>query len=74
MKTRYYIEKCEDKIEMFEVIIETAPNAILIHRKLKFIYANKKATELFNLGNSSQIIGKPVENFVNLNKDVIGLQ
>ncbi|MCB2289837.1 PAS domain-containing sensor histidine kinase [Clostridium sp. CS001] len=72
IKTKYYIKKCEDKLEMFEAIIESAPNAILIHRKLKFIYANNKAKELFNLDNNSEIIGKPVENFVNLNKDVIG--
>lgn len=72
IKTKYYIKKCEDKLEMFEAIIETAPNAILIHRKLKFIYANSKAKELFNLDNNSEIIGNRVDNFVNLNKDVIG--
>lgn len=73
IKTKYYIKQCEDKLEMFEAIIETSPNAILVHRKLKFIYANNKAAELFDLESSSEIIGKPVENFVDLNKDAIGL-
>jgi PAS domain S-box-containing protein len=74
IKTKYYISQCEDKLEMFEAIIEASPNAILIHRKLKFIYANNKVTELLNLESSSEIIGKPVENFIKLNKDVIGLE
>lgn len=74
IKAKYYINKCEDKLEMFEAIMETSPNAILIHRKLKCIYANNKVTELFNLDSTLEVIGKPVENFVNLNKDVIGLK
>lgn len=72
MKIKHYINECEHKLEMFEAIIESSPNAILIHRKLKFIYANNKATELFDLENSSEIIGKSVGEFVNLNKDEIG--
>lgn len=74
IKTKYYIKQREEKLEMFEAIIEASPNAVLVHRKLKFIYANNKVTELFDLESSSEIIGKPVENFVSLNKDVIGLE
>ena len=74
IKTKYYIKQREEKLEMFEAIIEASPNAVLVHRKLKFIYANNKVTELFDLESSSEIIGKPVENFVNLNKGVIGLE
>ena len=66
------IKERDYKLEMYEAIIEASPNAILIHRKLKFIYANSKVTELFDLEDSSEIIGKSVEDFVNLNKDVIG--
>ena len=74
IRTKYYIKQREEKLEMFEAIIEASPNAVLVHRKLKFIYANNKVTELFDLESSSEIIGKPVENFVNLNKGVIGLE
>lgn len=74
VKTKHYIKQYEYKLEMFEAIIDASPNAIFIHRKLKFIYANNKAAELFNLESSSEIIGKPVESFVSLNKEVIGLE
>jgi PAS domain S-box-containing protein len=66
------IKERDYKLEMYEAIIEASPNAILIHRKLKFIYANSKVTELFDLEDPSSLIGKSVEDFVNLNKDVIG--
>ncbi|MEK6264772.1 MAG: PAS domain-containing protein, partial [Clostridium sp.] len=66
------IKEREDKLEMYEAVIEASPNAILIHRKLKFIYANSKVTELFDLEDPSSLIGKSVEDIVNLNKDVIG--
>lgn len=72
IKIKYYINKLEYKLEMFEAIMESSPNAILVHKKLKFIYANNKAAELFNLENSRSIIGKPVENFIDLNKNAIG--
>jgi len=74
IKTKHYLKQCEEKLQMFEAIIEASPNAVLVHRKLKFIYANNKVTELFDLESSSEIIGKSVENFVSLNKDVIGLE
>ncbi|MGK0465070.1 ATP-binding protein [Clostridium sp.] len=66
------IKEREYTLEMYEAIIEASPNAIFIHRKLKFIYANSKVKELFDLEDSSELIGNPVEDFINLNKDVIG--
>jgi PAS domain S-box-containing protein len=74
IKIKYYINEREDKIQMFEAIMESSPNAILVHKKLRLIYANNKVMELFNLKTSAEIIGKPLENFINLNKEVIGAE
>jgi len=74
IKNKYYINEREEKIEMFEAIMESSPNAILVHKKLKLIYANNKVTELFNVETSEEIIGKPLENFIDLNKDTIGVE
>ena len=74
IKIKNYINELKYKLEMFEAIMETSPNAILVHKKLKLIYANNKVKELFDLEDSTEIIGKPLENFINLNKDVIGLE
>jgi PAS domain S-box-containing protein len=73
-KAKQYISEGENKLEMFEAIMETSPNAIMVHRKLKVIYANNKITELFDLKSSSEIIGRPLEDFMNLNKDAIGTE
>ncbi|WBW97030.1 PAS domain-containing sensor histidine kinase [Oceanirhabdus sp. W0125-5] len=70
-KERKYIKK-DNRIELFEEIIESAPNAVFVHRKLKFIYLNKKAAEIFGYKDPSEIIGRNVEDFVKFNIDVIG--
>lgn len=74
IKIKYYTNECEYKLEMFEAIIEATPNAIIVHRRLKVIYANNKVTELFDLESSSEVIGRPLENFMNLNREVIGAE
>lgn len=74
IKIKYYINEHESKLEMFEAIMEASPHAILVHRRLKIIYANNKVTELFDLESSSKVIGRPLEEFINFNKDVIGAQ
>ncbi|MCM1991601.1 ATP-binding protein [Oceanirhabdus seepicola] len=72
VKERSYIKEIEDKLEMLEAIIEAAPNAVFVHKKLNFIYADSKAVELFGFKNPSEIVGKPVDDFVKLNTEVIG--
>lgn len=72
IKMKAYTNGIEERLCMFEEIVEESPNAIFVHRKLEFKYLNKKATELFGLKNSKNIIGKPVENFVKFNMDAVG--
>ncbi|WFD11496.1 PAS domain-containing sensor histidine kinase [Tepidibacter hydrothermalis] len=72
LKTKAYIKEIEDKLCLFEEIVETSPNAIFVHRKLKFEYLNKKAADVFGLKNQKDAVGKPVEKFVKFNIDEIG--
>ncbi|MEJ8553129.1 PAS domain-containing sensor histidine kinase [Tepidibacter sp. Z1-5] len=72
IKIKSYINKMENKLCLFEEIVESSPNAIFVHRKLEFKYLNKKAAEIFGFENAQDVIGKPVENFVKFNIDAIG--
>jgi len=72
VKTKDYISKIEDKLKLLEAIIEASPNAVFVHRKLKFKYLNEKASEIFRFKNPEDIIGKPVEDFVKFNMDAVG--
>lgn len=71
-KTKSYIEELEDKVEMYEAIIEASPNAVFVHKKLNFIYTNTKGAEFLDLKKPSELIGKHLERFIKLNKPVIG--
>jgi hypothetical protein len=46
--------------ERFRVVVENAPDAIIIQTGGRFAYVNRTAVELFGAGASSDLIGKPV--------------
>lgn len=72
VKVKTYVSKMEDKLQLLEEIIEASPNAVFVHRKLEFKYLNKKASEIFGFKNPEEVIGKPVEDFIKFNMDVVG--
>ncbi|CAH2214932.1 PAS domain-containing sensor histidine kinase [Tepidibacter aestuarii] len=72
LKSKDYINKMEDKLDLLEEIIESSPNAVFVHRKLEFKYLNKKAAAIFGFQNPEEVVGKPVEDFVKFNIDAIG--
>ncbi|MCM1991602.1 PAS domain-containing sensor histidine kinase [Oceanirhabdus seepicola] len=72
VKSKSKINKTMDRLEMLEAIIEAAPNAVFVHKKLNYIYSDSKAAELLGLKNPSEIVGKPVDDFVKLNTEIIG--
>lgn len=67
-----YIKKYKENEKTYYQILESLPNAILVHKQLKFIYANKMGAKFFNLEKTEDLIGRKVEEFVKLNLDVIG--
>jgi len=68
IKMKSHIQKVESRLELLEEVLESAPNAVFVHRKLKFTYLNKKAAEFFGIENPENIIGKPVEDYVKINE------
>ncbi len=72
IKMKSHIDKVESRLELLEEVLESAPNAVFVHRKLKFTYLNKKAAELFGIENPENIIGKPVEDYVKINLKAVG--
>lgn len=58
--------------ETYKQILESLPNAVLVHKKLKFTFANTKGAEFFNVKKPEDLIGKSLEDFIRLNTDAIG--
>lgn len=46
--------------EMFQTIVESAPDAIFVHRDGLFAYLNNHALELFGAKSQKDLLGKPV--------------
>lgn len=68
------LEKFKEDKKVFDKVIEVLPNAVFIHKKLKFIYANKEGAKFFNLEDPKDLIGRSVNDFVKLNTEIIGEQ
>lgn len=66
------IKKYKENKKIYHQILESLPNAVLVHKQLKFIYANKMGAKFFNLEKTEDLIGRKVEEFVKLNLDAIG--
>lgn len=66
------IKKYKENEKIYHQILESLPNAVLVHKQLKFIYANKMGAKFFNLEKAEDLIGRKVEEFVKLNLDAIG--
>ena len=47
--------------ERYRILVESSPDAILLHRNGTFLYANDAAVRLFGAENAEQLIGQPVE-------------
>lgn len=61
-------EKHIQSEKRFKTLVEAAPEAIFIQTKGQFAYLNPAALKLFRAENDSQLIGKPVTDFISLGK------
>ena len=50
--------------ERYRILVETSPDAILLHRDGVFLYANNAALRLFGAESTDQLVGQPVESTV----------
>ncbi|WP_428568295.1 MAG: PAS domain S-box protein [Solidesulfovibrio sp. DCME] len=48
----------------YQLVVENAPDAILIHDASRFVFANEEAARLFGAASAEDIIGRPVMDFV----------
>ncbi|MCY6369170.1 PAS domain-containing sensor histidine kinase [Clostridium ganghwense] len=60
--------------EFYLRIIESLPISVLVHHKLKFVFANKLGAELIGVKNSKELLGKDITEFVILNMEKVGDQ
>ncbi len=72
VKVKAYITEMDDKLQLFEAIIELGPDSISVHENLKFKYLNKKGLEMLGLQKPEDAVGKPVEKFVKFDMEIIG--
>ena len=66
------LNKAKENENVYRQILDGLPNAILVHKQLKFTYANTKGAKFFNLQNPEELIGRQVEDFVKINFDAVG--
>ncbi|EOD00542.1 sensor histidine kinase [Caldisalinibacter kiritimatiensis] len=71
-KIRNTFNRIEEKRELYSKILESIPNGIFVHKKLKFIYGNNFGAKLIGAENAEQIIGRPIEDFIELDYEKIG--
>ena len=51
----------EENEEHFRILVESSPDAILLHRDGVFLYANSAALRLFGAERAEQLVGRPVD-------------
>ncbi len=56
-------ELCESQ-RRYKLVVENAPDAILIHDERRFVFANEEAARLFGAASPEDIVGRPVMDFV----------
>ena len=66
------LNKAKENENVYRQILDALPNAILVHKQLKFTYANTKGANFFNLQRAEELIGRQVEDFVRINFEVVG--
>lgn len=58
------IEELKTSEELYRTIVENSPEATVVHQEGKISYINPKGLELVRAASLSQVIGKPVYDFI----------
>lgn len=66
-KMKFYIKRMNESEKYYKQLIETIPDAILIHYQDHVIYVNETAKKLLGAEKKENIIGKSIYDFVNNN-------
>jgi len=69
-KIEYNISNREKNL--YRNILDSVPIAVFAHSKLRFIFANKAGGLVFDLDDPSELIGKHINEMIQVNMEVIG--
>ena len=58
-------QQLKEREEQYRTLVELSPSSIILTQNKKVIYANPPAVSLLGLENTTHIIGKRVDNFLN---------
>lgn len=74
-KTKKYKKEYNDlnkEINLYRSILETMPVAVFMHNKLKFEFVNREGLKVFGLDSKDQVIGKTLDDLIEVNMSVVG--
>ncbi len=57
-------QELHDSEDRYRCLVESIPDAVLVHCKGKIVFANSAAAAIFRLENADALIGRPVMDFV----------
>ena len=62
--SRFVIKKFRTAAESFRVLVEQSPDAVLVHRQGKILFANKACVTLLGAASAAELLGKQMIDFV----------
>ena len=62
--SRFVIKKFRTAAESFRVLVEQSPDAVLVHRQGKILFANKACVTLLGAASAAELLGKQMFDFV----------
>jgi len=62
--SRFVITKFRTAAESFRVLVEQSPDAVLVHRQGKILFANKACVTLLGAASAAELLGKQMFDFV----------
>jgi PAS domain S-box-containing protein len=57
-------DEVNESEQRYRVLVESAPDAICVHRQSRILYANSAAARLFRAADPAEFVGRPVLDFI----------
>ena len=73
-KARFYAEKAKLSEKSYKQLIETLPNAIIIHSQNLILYVNKAGENLLGASKKDDILGQTIYSFIDGNYQALAMQ
>lgn len=73
-KARFYAKKAKLSEENYKQLIETIPDAIMIHSQNLILYVNKAGESILGAQRKDDILGKTIYDFIDDNYQVLAMQ